>query len=77
MESCTGFSQGPLSTMEHSKDPPKDNKILIGSEKPPHTSFFCFRKNFFFWRQAHFFPTFEVPPPPNVLAVSLGPDDSH
>ena len=38
------FSQGPLSTLELSKDP----KILIDPEKPPHTSFFHFRTNSLF-----------------------------
>ena len=40
----------------------KINKISIGSKKPPHTSFFHFRKNCFFWRQAYFSTILEVPP---------------
>ena len=28
--------------------------ILIGSERPPRKSFFCFKENFFFWRQSLF-----------------------
>ena len=70
MESCTEFSQGPLSTLELSRDPPKDKQILTGSVI---RHFSASEKNSFFWRQAHFFPTIEVLP---KCAFSLGPDDS-
>ena len=56
------FHKAPFLHWNSPKTLQNINKILIGSEKPPHTSFFCFRKNSFFWRQAHFFPTLEVPP---------------
>ena len=45
MESCTEFSQGPLSTLELSRDPPKDKQDF---NRFCHTSFFGFRKKFLF-----------------------------
>ena len=71
MESCTRFSQGPLSILELSKDPPKDKEDF---NRFCHTSFCRFRKNSFFWRLNHFFAQQKFPQ--NVHAVSLGPDDS-
>ena len=52
----------------------KINNISKGSEKPPHTLFFRFKENSFFWRQTHFFPILELLPP-KIHAVSIGPDD--
>ena len=41
----------------------KINNISKGSEKPPHTLFFRFKENAFFWRQTHFYPLLELLPP--------------
>ena len=39
----------------------KTKKVLRGSKKPSHTSFFRLKKNTFCWRQSHVFPTLELP----------------
>ena len=61
MESRTGFSQGPLSALELSKDPPKDKHDFNRFRKASSYLIFPLQKKFLFPRQAHFFPTLEVP----------------
>ena len=49
---CTLFNQGPLFTLELSRDPPKDKQDF---SRFCHVSIFRFRKNSFFWRQNQLF----------------------